>query len=120
MKSFLIAVLMMFSIEAVADGCPQKPEGLSLLLQKTWLSKSPGYFNLIIDDTSIGSWEKGYAYREQYFYCYENGLLTLRDKKEKKIVGVFKVKEIDKEKLVLTIPFKPDVIEYCRAEVCTK
>ena len=120
MKSFLVGVLMLFSIESLADNCPQKPEGLSLLLQKTWISRSPGYFNLVIDNTSIGAWEKGYAYREQYLYCYEDGLITLRDKKEKKIVGVFKVKEIDKEKLVLTVPFKPDAIEYCRSEICAK
>ena len=120
MKSFLIATLLVFSMESLADNCPPKPEGFAYLLQQSWVSRSPGYTNILIDNTSIGSWGKELTYREQYFYCYENGLLTLRDKKEKKIVGVFKVKEIDKEKLVLTIPFKPDVIEYCRAEVCTK
>ena len=120
MKSFLIATLLLFSIESLADNCLQKPEGLSWLLQQSWVARSPGYVNLVIGDDLIGSWGKGLAYREQYFYCYENGLLTLRDKKEKKIVGVFKVKEIDNEKLVLTIPFKPDSIEYCRSETCAK
>lgn len=120
MKSFLIVTLMMFSIESLADNCPPKPEGFAYLLQQSWVSRSPGHMNLVIGDDLIGTWGKGPLHREQYFYCYENGLLTLTDKKEKKIVGVFKIKEIDKEKLVLTIPFKPDVIEYCRVEVCPK
>lgn len=120
MKTFLIVTLMMFFIESLADNCPPKPEGFAHLLQQSWVSRSPGHTNILIDNTSIGSWGKELTHREHYFYCYENGLLTLKDKKEKKIVGVFKIKEIDKEKLVLTIPFKPDVIEYCRVEVCPK
>ena len=117
MKTFLIAALMMFSIETLADTCPQKSQELTWLLQQTWFSKTPGYLNIAFGTDEMGSSGGGYAHT-RYFYCYEDGLITLRDIKEKKIVGVFKVKEIDKEKLVLTVPFKLDVIEYCRAEIC--
>ena len=119
MKTFLIAALMMFSIETLADTCPQKSQELTWLLQQTWFSKTPGYLNILFATDEMSSWGYERVYSKAYFYCYEDGLITLRDKKEKKIVGVFRVKEIDKEKLVLTVPFKLDVIEYCRAEICT-
>lgn len=119
MKTFLVAVSMLFSMGSLAGTCPQKSQELTLLLQQTWFSMTPGYLNIAFGTDEMGSSGKGYAHT-RYFYCYEDGLITLRDKKEKKIVGVFKIKAIDKERLVLTIPFKPDVIEYCRSEVCTK
>ena len=118
MKSFLITALVLFSVESLADTCPQKSQELTLLLQQTWFSKSSRYLNIAFGTDEMGSSGRGHE-NVRYHYCYEDNLITLRDKKEKKIVGVFRVKEIDKEKLVLTVPFKLDVIEYCRAEICT-